>query len=303
MAKAGQEAIIFRRYVVPSLSFQEQARRGTVPEEAIPLFETMVRLGFNVAFVGAVRTAKTTFLSTWQALEDPVLEGVMVETDPEIPMDKLLPGAPILQLLADGEELQKIADSHAYPDYNINILRDGDVIELGNHTLEIISIGAHSPGSIAILDKTERILYSGDEIAQLNDNHYKEDPLKAEDSRYIHRGALNWDDAKKRKTAGTKEHAMFTALRQLEKIRAEHPVFHGAADIWLTETWNNRVLGIGRYYKGEKLIALFNFGNTPETAWINEHEDYVNLMTGEAQPAKDVGLPAYGFAWLMTRYQ
>ncbi len=147
------------------------------------------------------------------------------------------------------------------------------------------------------------VLYSGDEIAQLNDNHYKEDPLKAEDSRYIHRGALNWDDAKKRKTAGTKEHAMFTALRQLEKIRAEHPVFHGAADIWLTETWNNRVLGIGRYYKGEKLIALFNFGNTPETAWINEHEDYVNLMTGEAQPAKDVGLPAYGFAWLMTRYQ
>ncbi|MBR0087190.1 MAG: MBL fold metallo-hydrolase [Lachnospiraceae bacterium] len=65
---------------------------------------------------------------------------------------------------AFGEELQKIADSHAYPDYNINILRDGDVIELGNHTLEIISIGAHSPGSIAILDKTERILYSGDEM-------------------------------------------------------------------------------------------------------------------------------------------
>ena len=83
MAKAGQEALIFRRYVVPSLSFEEQAKRGTIPQAAIPLFQTMVKLGFNVAFVGAVRTAKTTFLSTWQALEDPSLEGVMVETDPE----------------------------------------------------------------------------------------------------------------------------------------------------------------------------------------------------------------------------
>ncbi|MBR3395461.1 MAG: Flp pilus assembly complex ATPase component TadA, partial [Firmicutes bacterium] len=132
MAKAGQEAIIFRRYVVPSLSFQEQARRGTVPEEAIPLFETMVRLGFNVAFVGAVRTAKTTFLSTWQALEDPVLEGVMVETDPEIPMDKLLPGAPILQLLADGEELQKISKNLLRSDADYFILaeaRDGIALD------------------------------------------------------------------------------------------------------------------------------------------------------------------------------
>ncbi|MBR4141991.1 MAG: hypothetical protein IKR10_00625, partial [Firmicutes bacterium] len=74
MAKAGQEALIFRRYVVPSLSFEEQAKRGTIPQAAIPLFQTMVKLGFNVAFVGAVRTAKTTFLSTWQALEDPSLE-------------------------------------------------------------------------------------------------------------------------------------------------------------------------------------------------------------------------------------
>ena len=65
---------------------------------------------------------------------------------------------------AFSEELQKIAESHAYPDYETKVLNDGEVIELGNHTLEIIKIGAHSPGSIAILDKTERILYAGDEL-------------------------------------------------------------------------------------------------------------------------------------------
>ena len=132
MAKQGQEAIIFRRYVIPSLSFEEQARRGTIPEAAIPLFCTMVRLGFNVAFVGAVRTAKTTFLSTWQALEDPALEGVMVETDPEIPMDKLLPGAPILQLIADGEDLRKISKNLLRSDADYFILaeaRDGIALD------------------------------------------------------------------------------------------------------------------------------------------------------------------------------
>ena len=65
---------------------------------------------------------------------------------------------------AFSEDLQKIAESHAYPDYEIHTVNDGDIIELGGHTLEIIKIGAHSPGSIAILDKTERILYAGDEL-------------------------------------------------------------------------------------------------------------------------------------------
>ena len=65
---------------------------------------------------------------------------------------------------AFGEELKRIMDSHAYPDYECKVLQDGDLIELGNHTLEIIKIGAHSPGSIAILDRTERMLYGGDEL-------------------------------------------------------------------------------------------------------------------------------------------
>ncbi len=37
------------------------------------------------------------------------------------------------------------------------------------------------------------MLYSGDEIGQVNDYTYKDDPEKAPDSRYIHRGKFNWD--------------------------------------------------------------------------------------------------------------
>ncbi len=132
IAKGSQASIIFRRYIIPTLSFEEQARRGTIPEEAIPLFKAMVRIGYNVVFMGAVRTAKTTFLSTWQSCEDPRLEGVMVETDPEIPMHKLLPDAPIVQLIADGDRLRLISKNLLRSDADYFILaeaRDGIALD------------------------------------------------------------------------------------------------------------------------------------------------------------------------------
>ena len=132
MAKTGQVSMVFRRYIIPKLSFEEQAARGTIPAAAIPMFEAMVRIGFNVVFLGAVRTAKTTFLSTWQSYEDPLLEGVMVETDPEIPLHKLMPSAPVLQLIADGKQLSDIAKNLLRSDADYFILaeaRDGIALD------------------------------------------------------------------------------------------------------------------------------------------------------------------------------
>lgn len=132
MAKKGQDAIIFRRYVIPVLTFEEQSRRRTIPKQVIPLLCTMVEIGFNVVFLGAVRTAKTTFLTTWQSYEDPALEGVMVETDPEIPLHIIMPDAPILQLIADGDELSRISKNLLRSDADYFILaeaRDGIALD------------------------------------------------------------------------------------------------------------------------------------------------------------------------------
>ncbi|QOX62495.1 ATPase [Anoxybacterium hadale] len=132
MTKKGQDVIIFRRYIIPNYSFEEQAARGTIPMESVELFKIMVRLGYNVAFTGAVRTAKTTFLSTWQSYEDPSLEGVLVETDPEIPIHQLMPEAPILQLLADNEKLKHLSKNLLRSDADYFILaeaRDGIALD------------------------------------------------------------------------------------------------------------------------------------------------------------------------------
>ena len=42
------------------------------------------------------------------------------------------------------------------------LLEDGDTIELGGRTLEVIHTPGHSPGSICLLDKKNRIIFTGD---------------------------------------------------------------------------------------------------------------------------------------------
>ena len=151
MTKKGQDVIIFRRYIIPRYSFEEQAARGTIPRDSILLLKTMVSLGFNVAFTGAVRTAKTTFLATWQSYEDRSLEGVMVETDPEIPIHTIMPDAPILQIIADNEKLKHLSKNLLRSDADYFIIaeaRDGialdTAVKLASKGTRRIKITFHS---------------------------------------------------------------------------------------------------------------------------------------------------------------
>lgn len=143
------------------------------------------------------------------------------------------------------------------------------------------------------------VLYSGDEIGQINDYSYKNDPDKAPDSRYIHRGAMRWDLAEKAGDPKTLEGQLFKRLDQLEKIRKTEKVFVNNADAWTVETWDNSILCIGRYYEGEKIYGLFNFSEFDKTAWINEEDGmYRDLITGREMKAAGVNIPAYGFYYL-----
>lgn len=49
-------------------------------------------------------------------------------------------------------------------DYPIEVIGDGYKFQLGNRELEVFEIPNHASGSLAFLDKRERILFSGDEI-------------------------------------------------------------------------------------------------------------------------------------------
>ena len=146
------------------------------------------------------------------------------------------------------------------------------------------------------------ILYSGDEIARENDNGYHADPMKREDSRYLHRGRMDWDKAALRTRPDTPEGRIFQAVRRFETLRAEHPCFSAEADVWLPETGNEHVLGMGRYCMGEKLLALFNFDDEEQMAWIHDPNRYTDLLTGEEKDAGAVRIPGGGFCWLLKTF-
>ena len=146
------------------------------------------------------------------------------------------------------------------------------------------------------------VLYSGDEIGQENDYSYHDDPLKAADSRFLHRGNLDWAAAEKRDDPECVEGRIFRSLRQLEQLRAAHRVFDGAADTWIVDTRDDGVLGIGRYCRGEKLVGLFNFAEREKRICVNELGEYTDLLTGEVVDKFAVTIPAGGFVWMLCDF-
>lgn len=54
--------------------------------------------------------------------------------------------------------------SYRFPDTPHTDVTDGYVFDLGGRRIEVISIPGHTPGSIALLDMNNRILFSGDTV-------------------------------------------------------------------------------------------------------------------------------------------
>lgn len=51
-----------------------------------------------------------------------------------------------------------------YPNYEHKLMKDGDVIDLGGRTIELLDISSHSNGSLACLDRKNGYLFVGDEL-------------------------------------------------------------------------------------------------------------------------------------------
>lgn len=144
------------------------------------------------------------------------------------------------------------------------------------------------------------VLYSGDEIGQLNDTEYHNNPNKAADSRYLHRGVMDWNAAEQILTEGTPEQRIFSALGQLETLRAQEPLFCGNADASIYETGHASVLGIQRSTADESLLGLFNFSDEDIELSLDDDKLYTDLLTGLTRTVSRITVPAQSFYWLKT---
>ena len=142
------------------------------------------------------------------------------------------------------------------------------------------------------------MLYSGDEVGQVNDYTYKDDPEKAPDSRYIHRGKFNWDLAENIGDKNTVQGRLFHALSRLEEIRGNEPVFSADAEVYTKDYSDTSILWIVRKAKGEELHAVFNFSDQDREVWMPEVRPYQNLVADKTEEIRSTVIPSWSFLWL-----
>ncbi|WP_321393561.1 alpha-amylase family glycosyl hydrolase [uncultured Desulfuromusa sp.] len=154
------------------------------------------------------------------------------------------------------------------------------------------------------------LLYYGDAIGTLNDDSYREDPVKQEDTRWVHRPSIDWDIADRRNTPGTVEYEIFSALKRMIAVRKEIEVFADFNNRELIEVKNPHLFVFGRYHlqkPNEQVLVVANFSKHPQHlnledlgSWVARYRPLVDLYRGKSPDIfnNSLVIPGYEFYWL-----
>lgn len=111
--------------------------------------------------------------------------------------------------------------------------------------------------SIALSTGGLPLLYLGDEVGQLNDHGYLDDPSTAGDSRWVNRPRRPAERYAERETPGADAAEIFGGLLHLIAIRKRTDLFAGNA-LTVFDAVNDHVLGYQRPGDGEAVLVLAN---------------------------------------------
>lgn len=148
------------------------------------------------------------------------------------------------------------------------------------------------------------LLYSGDEIGQLNDWSYKNNRETAGDSRWLHRGKMDWDAAEKRKDRGSVQGQIFSGIQKMLEIRKNCPYFSSEIKSDPVDLGNQAVLG---FHRENKMMVLANFSEQEQWVdanrfnWFGLPGEMKDLLTGRPVRSynNEVLLGPYEYLWLI----
>lgn len=149
------------------------------------------------------------------------------------------------------------------------------------------------------------LIYSGDEIATLNDQSYLTDSSKKNDGRWVHRPLFDWERAQKRNVPKTHEYRVFQSLKNLIQIRKTHPCFDGRVMQYALDVNHNGILVLVKRLNDETCFGLFNFTEHIQTLDLNHLRQnasslhYENMMNHELidLTKPNYTLNPYAFVW------
>ena len=190
--------------------------------------------------------------------------------------------------------------------------RTGDC-RISGTTASLVGLEQHAPGAISRIHLAHSIvlstggiplIYLGDEVGQLNDYSYTDDPDHAADSRWVNRPPYPVDRYVERDDPRTDSGMIHAGLRRLIDVRRETPELAGGHLIGF-ETNNPHVLGYQRPGDGTTVVVLANFADTDELVSAATLSGFVpsahELTRGEdVSLAGGLRLRPHEFAWLRT---
>ena len=144
------------------------------------------------------------------------------------------------------------------------------------------------------------MLSSGDEIGQVNDYSYMNDPERAADSRNLHRSPFNWVNAAKRRQPGTVQFALWNGLKKMEEIRRNEPCFGKNAALQVIQTESRSVFVPRRRLEHRELLCVANFSDRAQIISIpGESGRFTDLFTGGETDAAQFFVDRYAYRWVV----
>jgi amylosucrase len=178
-------------------------------------------------------------------------------------------------------------------------------------TASLAGVEAGDPGgiervlllySIALSAGGIPLIFLGDEVGQLNDYSYRDDPATDHDSRWVNRPHRPAQLYESRSDPTTTAGKIFAGMRHLIAVRQTTP---GLAGGWIegVPTDNANVLAFKRYGKESGVMVVANFADDPQTVaarcFATMPPRVQDLVGGEALHLRiDLILRAHQVVWL-----
>lgn len=156
------------------------------------------------------------------------------------------------------------------------------------------------------------VIWSGDEVAALNDPDWASVPEHADDNRWAHRPRLECAQVDAANDEpGSPVGRVLEGMRQLARTRASLPHLHASVNAELVAAPDPGIFAVLRKHALGPMLGLYNITETPRSVpqwWVREHglrvEQTVDALNGYPPNLTDDGsvwLSTYQPVWLVHR--
>jgi len=155
------------------------------------------------------------------------------------------------------------------------------------------------------------LLYYGDEIGTLNSYGYIDDDHKSNDSRWLHRPAIDWTKAELRDQPGSVEYRIFSSLKKMIALRKEIPAFADYNNRELLTVENPHLFAFLRLdplNSRSRIMVVANFSDEQQLMsfdilshmGFSQYKGVTDIYSGKSPSMLDdrVVIPPLSFCWL-----